>query len=113
LSIRRLLKQSLLLILCGHCSSVPSRSEADDVVARVNGETIRRSLYERSRGYLEKNIGRQFTGKALKAELAKQEAGLLKALIDEEVLRQRAKKLGLVPETELIKNLDQMRRDNG
>jgi uncharacterized protein len=113
LLIRKLLKESLLLVLCGHWWSVPARSEADDVMARVNGETIGSSLYERSRRHLERNLGRQFSGKKLKAELAKQEAELLKALIDEEVLRQRAKKLGLVPETELIEYLDQMRRDNG
>ena len=85
----------------------------DALVARVNGERIEKSAYERSRGYLEKNLTKQFAGNKLKEELAKRERDVLKTLIDERVLRQGARDLGIEIEAELIKSLDQVRRDNG
>ena len=111
---RTLLKQFLLFILGGLCLSVSARSDTETVVVvRVNGENIDKSVYERSREYLAKNLAGQFTGNKLKEELAKREREVLKTLIDERVLRQRAGELGISPETEVMKSLDQMRLDNG
>lgn len=111
---RTLLKLSLLLILGSVCLSVSGRSETESiVVVRVNGENIYKSIYERSREYLAKDLARQFTGNKLKEELVKREREVLKTLIDDRVLRQRAGELGISPEAEVIKSLDQMRRDNG
>lgn len=112
-AIRILLKQGLLVVLCSHYLSVSARPDADDLVARVNGETISRSFYDRCRGYLEKNLSRKFTGSKLKQELAKQERDVLNTLFDELLLRQRAEELGISPQAEVVKHLDQMRRDNG
>jgi hypothetical protein len=115
LLIRTPLKHPLLSVLC--CClylSVPSDFQSEDaLVARVNGERIEKSAYERSRGYLEKNLTKQFAGNELKEELAKRERDVLKSLIDERVLKQRARDLGMEIETELVKSLDQVRRDNG
>jgi ankyrin repeat protein len=114
MAIKSLLKQSLLVALCIHGLLGWARPEAgDDLVARVNGEEIRQSLYGRSKSYLEKALRRQFAGDKLQHELARQELEILKTLIDERVLRQRAEALDIVPEGELVKYLDQMRRDNG
>ena len=114
MAIKSLLKQSLLIALCSHFLLAFARPEAgDDLVARVNGEEIRQSLYGRSKSYLEKALRRKFAGDKLQHELARQELEILKTLIDERVLRQRAEALGIVPEAELVSYLDQMRRDNG
>jgi ankyrin repeat protein len=109
----QLVKQALVVVLCAHCLSVPARPEADDVVARVSGEMIRRSLYERRRDYLAKDLSRRFTGKKLEEELAKQERDLLNTLIEEVVLRQKTQELGILPEMEIVKYLDRTRREEG
>lgn len=109
----RLVKPALLVVLSVHSLSVPARPEVDDVVARVNGEVIRRSLYERRREYLEKDLSTRFPGKKLEEELVKQERALLKTLIEEVVLRQKAQELGVLPETEIIKYLDRTRLEKG
>jgi hypothetical protein len=114
MDIKVLLKPTLLVVLGSHCLLAAVRPESVDIaVARVNGERIAKRSYDASRESLEKNLGKQFTGNKLREELAKREREILKALIDEEVLRQRARELGIVGETELIKSLDQMRRDKG
>jgi len=106
-------KYALVLALCSHCLSVPASSEADKVVARVNGESIRKSHYGLRRGYLEKHLSRKFRGKDLKEELARQERHLLTTLIEERMLRQRLEELGVLPEMEVIKYLDRVRREHG
>jgi ankyrin repeat protein len=108
-----LLKRVFFVLLCSHYLSGFACSEADDVVARVNGESISRSLYERFRSYLENDLRRRFTGDSLNRELATQQRDALKTLVEERLLRQRAAELGISPETEVIKHLDQMRRDSG
>ncbi len=113
LVIRMPLKQLAFLVLCSSCFSVRARAETDDVVARVNGEAIRRSSYERYRGHLDKNLSGKLAGNKPKEQREKQERDVLKSLIDERVLRQRAAELGFSPETEVIKYLDQMRQDDG
>src|SRR5262249_25007139 len=59
------------------------------------------------------DLTRQYTGKRLDQELAQQEREILKTLIDDLVLKQRAASLGIVPEIELIKCLDEIRREQG
>jgi hypothetical protein len=82
-------------------------------VARVNGETIRKSFYEGRREYLEKQLRRKFAGKKLEDELAKQGRDLLKTLIEELLLRQETRDLGILPEIEIVKYLDRTRREEG
>jgi hypothetical protein len=110
---RILFKHVFFLLLCSYHLSGFARSEADDVIARVNGETISRSLYQRFRGYLENDLRRRFTGNELNRELATQQRGVLRTLIEEQLLRQRVAKLGISPETEVIKYLDEVRRNSG
>src|SRR5262245_722287 len=114
MAIKSFLRQCLFVTVCGHGLLVSARAGTDDdLVARVNGEPIRRSLYERSKSYLDKELQRRVTGDKLRQELAGQEREILNTLIDERVLRQRAETLGIVPEVEVIKHLDQMRLDDG
>ena len=110
----RLAKQALVLVALytQHLSGL-ALSEVDDVVARVNGETIRKSFYEGRRGYREKQLRKRFAGKKLEDELARQGRDLLKTLIEEVVLRQKAQELGVLPEMEIVKYLDRTRLEKG
>ena len=110
----RLAKQALVVVvLYTQYLAGSARSEVDDVVARVNGETIRKSFYDGRREYLEKQLRKGFAGKKLEDELAKQGRDLLKTLIEELVLRQKAQELGILPEMEIVKCLDRTRREKG
>ena len=110
----RLAKQALVIVVLytQHLSG-SARSEVDYVVARVNGETIRKSFYEGRREYLEKQLRKRFAGKKLEDELARQGRDLLKTLIEELVLRQKAQELGILPGIEIVKYLDQTRLEKG
>jgi Ankyrin repeats (3 copies)/SurA-like N-terminal domain/Ankyrin repeat len=111
---RRLAKQALVVVVLytQHLSG-SARPEVDEVVARVNGDTIRKSFFEGRRGYLEKQLRKRFAGKKLEDELARQGRDLLKTLIEELVLRQKAQELGILPEIEILKYLDQTRLEKG
>src|SRR5262245_12577470 len=99
----RLAKQALVVfVLYTQPLSGSARSEVDDVVVRVNGETIRKGFYEERREYLEKQLRRRFAGKELEDELSRQGRDLLKTLIEERVLRQKAQEIGIFPEVEIV-----------
>jgi len=108
----RLAKQALVLVVLytQHLAG-SARPEVDDVVARVNGETIRKSFYDGRNEYLKEQWRRRFAGKKLEEELARQGRDLLKTLIEELLLRQKAQELGVLPEMEIVKYLDRTRRE--
>src|SRR6202044_1740309 len=81
----------------------------EDIVARVNDQIITQSDYDRAAEQLEAEAKQQ----AVPArELQQKEADLLRDLIDQQLLLSKGKELGITAETELIKRLDEIRRQN-
>jgi len=102
-----------LLLVVGYALLLPSLSPADtvveEIVARVNNEIVTRSEYIRSRDQLKQEIQQQ---DAVNAEriFAEKQRDVLRDLIDQQLLLQKAKDLGITGDTELIKRLDEMRK---
>ena len=81
----------------------------EDIVARVNDQVISTSDYDHSVQDLDQQAQQhQWT----QQQLFEQKHNLLRDLIDQQLLLSRGKELGITGETELIKQLDKMRKQN-
>ncbi len=102
-----------LLLVVGYALLLPSLAPADSVVeeiiARVNNEIITRTEYIRSRDQLKQEVMQQDPANADHA-FAEKQRDVLRDLIDQQLLLQKAKDLGITGDTELIKRLDEMRK---
>lgn len=81
----------------------------EEIVVRVNEAIITRSDVERSRRQLREELQQQ-PGIDLQKELPEREKDLLRDLIDQRLLLQKAADLGLNVDTQVIKRLDEMRQ---
>jgi peptidyl-prolyl cis-trans isomerase SurA len=102
-----------LLLAVGYALLLPSLSPADtvveEIIARVNNQIVTRSEYIRSRDQLKQEVQQQDPANADRA-FAEKQRDVLRDLIDQQLLLQKAKDLGITGDTELIKRLDEMRK---
>ena len=102
-----------LLFAVGYALLLASLSPADtvveEIVARVNNEIVTRTEYIRSRDQLKQEIQQQDPANADRIFSEKQR-DVLRDLIDQQLLLQKGKDLGITGDTELIKRLDEMRK---
>src|ERR1700678_4317282 len=105
-----------LLLAIGSALLLPSLSPADtvveEIVARVNNEIVTRSEYVRSRDQLKQEVMQQDAANADRVFTEKQK-DVLRDLIDQQLLLQKGKDLGITGDTELIKRLDETRKQMG
>ena len=81
----------------------------EEVIARVNNDIITRSELQRSKEEVRQEL-RQQSGDKADTMFAQREKDVLRDLIDQQILLQKAKDKGLTADTELIKRLDDMRK---
>ena len=87
----------------------PNGSVVEDVVARVNDRIISRSDMERS----EQQLAQENQQNQVNAEdAADRDKNLLRDMIDQQLLLSRAKELGLNADAEVIRRLDEIRKQN-
>ena len=102
-----------LLLAVGYALLLPSLSPADavveEIIARVNNEIITRTEYIRSRDQLKQEVQQQDAANADRA-FAEKQRDVLRDLIDQQLLLQKGKDLGITGDTELVKRLDEMRK---
>ncbi len=82
----------------------------EEIIMRVNNQIITRSEYDRSKDQLRDEVKQQ-NPKDPDAAYAEREKDVLRDLIDQQLLLDKGKDLGITGETDLIKQLDQMRKD--
>lgn len=82
----------------------------EEIVARVNNQIVTRSEYLRSKEQLKDEVKQQDPTNADKA-YAEREKDVLRDLIDQQLLLDKAKDMGITGDTELIKQLDSMRKE--
>ncbi|HLM80043.1 MAG TPA: peptidylprolyl isomerase [Terriglobales bacterium] len=102
-----------LLLIVGYALLLSSLSPADtvveEIIARVNNEIVTHTEYIRSRDQLKQEIQQQDPANADRIFSEKQR-DVLRDLIDQQLLLQKGKDLGITGDTELIKRLDEMRK---
>jgi len=103
-----------LLLAVGYALLFPCLSPADtvveEIIARVNNEIVTRTEYVRSRDQLKQEVQQQDPANADRA-FAEKQRDVLRDLIDQQLLLQKGKDLGITGDTELIKRLDEMRKE--
>jgi len=87
----------------------------EEIVARVNDDVITRSDLDQSRQTLADDAHEQCpscTDAEIQAKVKEQEPNLLRNLIDQSLLVQRAKDMDINVEADVVKRLDEIRQDN-
>ncbi|MBZ5668806.1 MAG: peptidylprolyl isomerase [Acidobacteriia bacterium] len=82
------------------------------IIARVNNEIITQRQYEREKAKLREQLAQEYSGPELDAKLKEESKDLLRDLIDQALMVQKAKDLDINVETDLIKRLDDIRKQS-
>ncbi len=82
------------------------------IIARVNNEIITQRQYEREKAKLREQLAQEYSGPELDAKFKEESKDLLRDLIDQALMVQKAKDLDINVETDLIKRLDEIRKQS-
>jgi peptidyl-prolyl cis-trans isomerase SurA len=105
------MKKLVSLLIAVTCLPVFAAGQVvEEIITRVNGQIITRSEFLRSKDQLKDDVKQQDPANADKL-YAEREKDILRDLIDQQLLLEKGKDLGFTGDTELIKRLDQMRKD--
>ncbi len=88
----------------------PSGQVVEEIVTRVNNQIITRSEYEHSKDQLRDEVKQQNPADPDKT-YADREKDVLRDLVDQQLLLDKGKDLSITGDTDLIKQLDQMRKE--
>ncbi len=98
----------LLLLVPG---SIKAGVVFEEIVVRVNNDIISKRDYDKARDLVHKELQRNLSGAELDKAVALQEKNLLKQMIEDQLLVQKATDLSLNADNEVIKYLDTIRKD--
>src|SRR5579862_7784379 len=116
----RSIAAGLAAILVIACSPGAARAQAkaavvEEIIARVNNEIITQSDYQKADAQLHDEISHDCQGcspEKISDEYKDQQKDLLRGLIDQSLMVQRAKDMGISVETDIVKRLDDVRKQN-
>ena len=103
-------RHCLVLIVSACLPALAAGQVVEEIVARVNNQIVTRSEYLRSKDQLRDEVKQQNPDNADKV-YAEREKDVLRDLIDQQLLLDKGHDLGITGDTELIKKLDQMRKE--
>ena len=92
----------------------PTASRAkivDRIIARVNGEIITQKMFEREQVKLRAQLAQEYSGAELEQQFREKGQDLLRDLIDQSLMVQKAKDLDINVETDVVKRLDELRKE--
>ena len=82
------------------------------IIARVNTEIITQRTYEQEQEKLRQQLAQEYSGAELEAQIKEQSKNLLRDLIDQSLMVQKAKDEDINVETDVVKELDEYRKKN-
>jgi peptidyl-prolyl cis-trans isomerase SurA len=91
-------------------STLAATQVVEEIITRVNNQIVTRSEFLRSKEQLKEEVKQQDAANADKV-YGQREKDILRDLIDQQLLLEKGKDLGITGDTELIKRLDQMRKE--
>ncbi len=100
----------LLVCLAALPPLVPADTVVEEIVARVNNQIVTRGEYLRSKEQLKQEAQQQDPANADKI-VAERDKDVLRDLIDQQLLLEKGKDLSITADTEVIKRLDEMRKE--
>ncbi len=105
------MKRLILILIAMAClPALAAGQVVEEIVTRVNSQIITRSEFLRSKDQLRDDVKQQDPANADKL-YAEREKDVLRDLVDQQLLLEKGKDLGITGDTDLIKRLDQMRKD--
>ena len=109
---KRILKIAAVLILALSATSPlwAVRQLVGRIIARVNGDIITKWQYNREEAKLRASLSERYQGSELDAQMKDQSKNLLRDLIDQDLMVQKAKDNDINVETNVVKRLDQIRK---
>jgi peptidyl-prolyl cis-trans isomerase SurA len=87
----------------------------EEIITRVNNDIITLSDYQKANQTLKQEIGQECQGctqDKMETEYKERQKDLLRDLIDQDLLVQRAKDMGITVEADVVKQLDDVRKKN-
>jgi peptidyl-prolyl cis-trans isomerase SurA len=103
-------KPYLVLIALTCLPALAGAQVVEEVITRVNNQIITRSEFQRSKDQLRDEVKQQDPANADKL-YTEREKDVLRDLVDQQLLLDKGKDLSITGDTDLIKRLDQMRKD--
>ncbi len=105
------MKRAFAVVAClASLSSLGWCQVVEEIITRVNNQIITTSEFQRSKEQLKEEVKQQEPANADKI-YSDREKDILRDLIDQQLLLEKGKDLGITGDTDLIKRLDQMRKD--
>ena len=105
------MKRFCFVLIASAClPALAAGQTVEEIIARVNNQIITQSEYTRSRDQLKEEVKQQDAANADKL-YTDREKDVLRDLIDQQLLLEKGKDLSINGDTDLIKKLDQMRKD--
>jgi peptidyl-prolyl cis-trans isomerase SurA len=118
----RIMVHLALLACCGGLLLAPAGARAqakgtlvEEIVARVNNQVITLSDYQRGAAGLPQEVAQDCQNCSqlqIQSEVADRQKNLLRDMIDQQLLIERAKDMDVSVETDLVKRLDDVRKQN-
>src|SRR5438105_2047600 len=105
------MRPSVFTLLAALLLALPLAADTvvEEIVARVNNDIITRSEFQRSRDQLLNELKQKY-GAEGDVRFSENEKNVLRDLIDQDLLVQKGKDLGITGDTEIIKKLDEIRK---
>ncbi|HEY6766938.1 MAG TPA: peptidylprolyl isomerase [Candidatus Sulfotelmatobacter sp.] len=103
-------KLSLTLAVIACLCTISTAQVVEEIIARVNSQIVTRSEFLRNKDQLKDDVKQQDAANADKV-YSEREKDILRDLIDQQLLLEKGKDMGITGDTELIKRLDQMRKE--
>lgn len=100
----------LFVIVLACLPALAAAQVVEEIIARINNQIITHSEFVRSKDQLRDEVRQQEPANADKL-YTEREKDILRDLIDQQLLLDKGKDLGITGDTDLIKQLDQMRKD--
>lgn len=97
------------VVLALPVAALPANTVVEEIIARVNNQIITRTEYQRSQEQTRQEAQQDDPSNSDKA-YAQRQKDVLRGLIDQQLLLERGKEMDISGDTELIKRLDQMRK---
>lgn len=99
----------LILLTMAMPAALTADTVVEEIIARVNNQIITRSSYQHEQEQLRKEAQEQDPTHADQI-VAEGQKDVLRGLIDRQLLLEKGKDLGITADTELVKRLDEMRK---
>jgi peptidyl-prolyl cis-trans isomerase SurA len=102
---------SVAILLVASAPNLRAAKVVDRIIARVNNEIVTQRQFEREKEKVRAELAQRYSGPELEAQVRQESKNLLRDLIDEALMVQKAKDIDVNVETELVKQLDEIRQN--